>query len=335
MDVTFLIGNGFDLGIGLRTSYKSFYDVYCATDDGPDGPIKDFKKSISKDYDTWADFESAFGEYAFKVAEPNDYLQAFEDFVVSFSEYLKKEEKNFDSSKLDAIINGMKRGLTSYYKIKPNDRACIEALINANPVRFNFISFNYTKCLDDCVTTLKKRSDCHQLIQGDIETVVHVHGYIDDGMVMGVNDISQIENEAFKKNPQVTEEILKPLQNQIYGMNFDTDTTKIINRSAIICVYGMSLGETDAKWWKLLIHWLQENSNHHLILLLHQEKISYTFQWKHFVNSTRNLLFAYSDITKEKQKLLEKQIHIDTDHDIFAMDLRKEAIDRSIHLVEV
>lgn len=30
MQVTFLIGNGFDLGIGLKTAYSDFYRVYCA-----------------------------------------------------------------------------------------------------------------------------------------------------------------------------------------------------------------------------------------------------------------------------------------------------------------
>ena len=30
MNITFMIGNGFDIGLGMRTSFKDFFDIYCA-----------------------------------------------------------------------------------------------------------------------------------------------------------------------------------------------------------------------------------------------------------------------------------------------------------------
>ena len=34
MNITFLVGNGFDLSAGLRTAYRDFYDWYCAQPSG-------------------------------------------------------------------------------------------------------------------------------------------------------------------------------------------------------------------------------------------------------------------------------------------------------------
>ena len=45
MNITFLIGNGFDLGFGINTSYSSFLDYYLQIDTS-DTDIKIFKERI-------------------------------------------------------------------------------------------------------------------------------------------------------------------------------------------------------------------------------------------------------------------------------------------------
>ena len=62
MNVTFLIGNGFDLGIGLKTAYSDFYDVYCHPLDRDGMQIRRFKSDLLTNYENWSDFEMAFGE---------------------------------------------------------------------------------------------------------------------------------------------------------------------------------------------------------------------------------------------------------------------------------
>lgn len=103
MNVTFLIGNGFDLGIGLKTTYLDFYNVYCKTTMEDSWGIKRFKSELQDNYENWSDFEAAFGEYASNLYDSRQYLEMFEDFVIKFSDYLKNEEKNFDSSKIEFI----------------------------------------------------------------------------------------------------------------------------------------------------------------------------------------------------------------------------------------
>lgn len=334
MAVTFLIGNGFDLGIGLKTAYTDFFKVYCEDKEADTPAIKEFKSALRNDYETWSDFEKAFGEYASQLNDVNDYIEVFENFVETFSDYLEREEKNFDLSKSDIIIKKMMEALTTYYNIRPADREPIVKLINGNKLSFNFISFNYTHCLDECLKLVRHQSNYDNMIKGYIGKIVHVHGHTENNMIMGVNDTDQIKNNSFAQNPDVAEEIVKPLQNQIIRMNFDSDAEQLIENSDIICVYGMSIGTTDKKWWKLIMDWLQKGPSNQLILLQHRVGAKFTFRWNRLVKDIRAKLFLYGEIPDEKKKSLESRIHIEVNHDIFAMDLRKELPDGSIHLVE-
>lgn len=334
MNVTFLIGNGFDLGIGLKTTYLDFYNVYCKTTMEDSWGIKRFKSELQDNYENWSDFEAAFGEYASNLYNSGQYLEMFEDFVIKFSDYLKNEEKNFDSSKIEFIQKSMKKALVSYYDIRPEDKEQLLRLIGSNKVYFDFVSFNYTRCLDTCLRILCKQVNYDDQIKGYISNVVHVHGYTEDNMIMGVNDISQIKNSGFSENLDVTEEIVKPLQNQVIRMNFDNRATRIIKGSSIICVYGMSIGVTDKKWWKLIMDWLQENSARHLIVLQHKEGTRFTFRWNRLVKEVRAKLFLYGNIPEEKQSDLVSRIHIEFNHDIFAMNLRKQDTDENVQPVK-
>lgn len=132
----------------------------------------------------------------------------------------------------------------------------------------------------------------------------------------------------------MTEEIVKPLQNQVIRMNFDNRATRIIKGSSIICVYGMSIGVTDKKWWKLIMDWLQENSARHLIVLQHKEGTRFTFRWNRLVKEVRAKLFLYGNIPEEKQSDLVSRIHIEFNHDIFAMNLRKQDTDENMQPVK-
>lgn len=217
----------------------------------------------------------------------------------------------------------MKKALSSYYDIRPADKDIVVSLIESYRKTFNFISFNYTCCLDKCIDAVKSTPNSLASISGEIGELVHVHGYTDKDLIMGVNDASEIENETFSQDETVLNELVKPRQNEIIKMNYDYRATQIINRSRIICVYGMSIGETDQKWWKLIMQWLQRDINNHLIVLRHRAPIRMVPVWRRFVESTRNLLYMHGEVSAEHQKVIANQIHIDVDHNIFAMDLTK------------
>lgn len=332
MNITFLVGNGFDLGLGLKTQYNSFYEEYL--DNKGQRNILEFKEEIAKNIKQWSDFETAFGKYC-KDKDKKDILEQFEDFVETFVEYLKKQEGKIQQGKQDEVTKIFLNALKKFYDIRTADKEVIDSLFayNASTVhKYRFISFNYTKCLDMFVSSYKnvsKEKQLYHVYQGStkmsvIDTnVVHVHGYTEENMIMGVNDILQIDNESFRKDEDIIEEIVKPRANVVAKMNYDVMATKLIKESQLICIYGMSLGETDKKWWELIINWLRESDNRRLIILQHDEKVKKDFLHR-YSRAERNLInkfLSYLAMSDDWKQKLKQRIHVEFNHDVFALNL--------------
>ena len=71
MNITFLLGNGFDIGLGLKTGYENFYDEYSEIQSTDNKNINSFKAMLKnrnlddrKKIIDWADFEKAFGQHS-------------------------------------------------------------------------------------------------------------------------------------------------------------------------------------------------------------------------------------------------------------------------------
>ena len=65
MKITFLIGNGFDLNLGLKTTYKDFYKNYLMTLDSEVINNNVLYKHIDKNIEDWVDFETRLGLFTF------------------------------------------------------------------------------------------------------------------------------------------------------------------------------------------------------------------------------------------------------------------------------
>ena len=84
MNITFLLGNGFDIGLGLKTRYEDFYKQYTKISSADSEIIINFKNDLlnedlnySKEIVDWSDFEKAFGQYSknFSVDTKADYMR--------------------------------------------------------------------------------------------------------------------------------------------------------------------------------------------------------------------------------------------------------------------
>ena len=124
MQITFLIGNGFDIGIGLKTRYEDFYKKYCVVTEDDNDNIRSYKEMLQKrDSEEmlkiidWADFEIAFGQHSeeFKIEEKELYIERFEDFVSKFNAYLEAEEAAIDYTDENAIAETMKTAVTTWF----------------------------------------------------------------------------------------------------------------------------------------------------------------------------------------------------------------------------
>ena len=157
MNITFLIGNGFDVHLGLKTRYTDFYDIYINSNkDTEEENIKNFCGMIEGNYETWADFESAFAEKAFGTKD--DVKAILSDFSVKFAKYLRGQVQLCDYTD-EEIPQKFKDFLINGYKfLETRDRQTIDnkyKAVNAN-ITINFINFNYTNTLNNLIESYKK-----------------------------------------------------------------------------------------------------------------------------------------------------------------------------------
>ena len=346
MNITFMLGNGFDIGIGLKTGYESFYKEYCKVTGKENTNITEFKKMLSKRQEDevkkvidWADFEKAFGQHSvdFTIEEKREYIERFEDFVATFNEYLEDEEKWADFSQKDNIGRTMKNAVTTYFQIRTEDRDAVQSVYNSitgNRI-YNFISFNYTKSVDRCAQILKEyiRGDS----QRDVGKVLHIHGFIEENMIMGVNDPTQITNSDFANDPEIVREIVKPNQNSDVRANYEKQVLDCINTSDILCVYGMSIGETDKKWWKSIAEWLAKSNKHALVILKYDKAYNKRFPFKQvrFINAVVDNFLTLSEQSDDVKDIIRTRVFVGMNHNVFEMNLRKKLSDRYDTIIEM
>lgn len=335
MNITFLIGNGFDIGLGMPTRYEDFYEHYCKVITGENGDsnnIVEFKTMlVSRNDDKkkriidWADFEKAFGEHSsdLKFNRKADYLARFEDFTEKFNAYLETVESCTECSNDAEVGKTMDNAVKTYKCIRKADEDALDAhrsKFNSDR-RYNFVCFNYTKSLDLCIDKLRQtlKNDSSR----NVGSVVHIHGFIENNMILGVNDASQITDVELSKDEDVIRELVKPSQNEVARSGYENAFKSVINSSDLICIYGMSLGETDRKWWDMISTWLSQSERRVLVILKHEEKYSSRFPHiqDRIIRPIRERFLSYSSLTDEIKQKVSERIFVGINNDVFAMPL--------------
>lgn len=337
MNITFLIGNGFDIGLGLNSSYESFYEQYCISNDKDSDNIKAFKaflrerntEHVKKIID-WADFEKAFGEHSIAFSKENkaEYIERFEHFVMAFNKYIEAQEARVNYPQDGSIGKTMLNAISAFWDLRPAEKDVISQILtrDASERVYNFITFNYTRTMDKCVEHLKIQ--LRNEPKKRVGQVLHIHGFTDHAMIMGVNDPQQILNPDFSNDEDIIREIVKPRQNSDGRTNYEKDAVKAIKDSNIICIYGMSLGETDKQWWQLLSAWLEKHTNNILIILSYSREYSERFPFlrKKTTDKIIERFLTYSNHDLEIKERISKQIYVGINHNIFSIPLcKKEA----------
>lgn len=335
MKITFLIGNGFDIGLSMPTRYEDFYKHYCKIRVGENGDtnnifqfktmLKDRNDDKIKKIIDWSDFEKAFGEHStdLKISRKADYLARFDDFVERFNEYLEVVEACTDCSNTVELGKMMDSAVKTYKQIRRGDENTIDSFrnkFNAERV-YNFVCFNYTKTLDNCIAALREvlRKDNHRRVG----SVVHIHGYIENNMIVGINDPSQITDPELAKDEEVIRRLVKPEQNELARTAYENDLKTVINESDLICIYGMSLGDTDKKWWDIIATWLSKSDRRLLVILKHDKEYSARFPHKQdqVIRPLRERFLSFSTLTDDLKKQIESRILIGINNDVFSMKL--------------
>ena len=99
MNIVYLIGNGFDRNLGLKTSYQDFYRFY-KTQVSNNENVQKVKEMISSQQsDLWSDLEIALGQISKEFNNTDAFIDVLKDISVSSSLYFSdSHSRNRDRS---------------------------------------------------------------------------------------------------------------------------------------------------------------------------------------------------------------------------------------------
>lgn len=340
LNITYLIGNGFDRNMGLSTSFSDFLEDFLKEVEDDDPEIEKFKEDIRKrelddrkakrDTTLWSSAELAFGEYTDDVAkEPGGTAERFsrrhQNFCRQLAAYLQKQEARVSmEGREQAFVQALLDFRTGLTRVQ---RQAVDEALNriGGGYVINVLDFNYTEPIDAVIKAIRsgkasvgRRQHNGREMSNEIRMPVHVHGTTKRHMVLGVAGDSQIKNlELFADaSPIYKQSLIKQQTNALCQDRTDELGRDIIKNSDLIYIYGMALGDTDEMWWRRIVQAMRSRQNLHVFIygygLPHDELLMIDRRIQEEKLKDRLLLFSEGD-----GSALKPRIHV-VSHNIFA-----------------
>ena len=277
MRILYILGNGFDLSMGLDTSYKSFLNHYCSNHSpNPSNIIKEFQGEIWQNIDTWANLEEHLGQWLDDKMYEDKAVCVYDDLIKELTLYMSQEQErlSFESKIQDTIKDCLINPQNSLSRVE--DQASIETFIkqhNTTANVVNTITLNYTDTFERLL--FPHSDESNRIKYGPkpftIEKPIHLHGTVDGGMVLGVNDANQIANKKLLDDIRVKNRFIKPIAlTNVHRNGFEKKAKDVITEAELICIYGTSFGKTDQRIWSKVME--RAINNKCRVILFHYGK---------------------------------------------------------------
>ena len=216
--------------------------------------MQQLRREITEKKELWSDMEEALGKLTKKIDNVDSFQKLYIDLSNYLSEYLSQQSALFnptgsDEEKFDFDIHHplfflderdrQKIGerIRSYFPPSLITTYGGESEMIARRSRLRIMTLNYTNTIER--------------IGKYYDEIIHVHGTLDDTIIMGVDNEGQIENEKFRID-DVKDFFVKEQSNEVMKLVRHNRCRSWIKSANLIILYGVSLGETDAQWWKLI-----------------------------------------------------------------------------------
>lgn len=328
-----MLGNGFDVSFGIQSSYSKFYEWYCPQDSDI-AHVDKFRKEINKEIKSdkpdeekmWADFEVGIGQYTEKFTKETveNFLDCFNDAQENIQKYLTEQTGKFKLDKYSKDdYSDFSKSLCNFYdEITEANKNSMDNILKSFPNenrKFTFVTFNYTDTLERIIAkipdaplhTWRYGSSTYSYLLN--RNIIHVHGTTEVAPILGVNDDTQIANKELLKTPQFRDFLIKPESVNALGYLWQNQAELQISNSKFVCVLGMSIGPTDAKWWRKLCQWLKADSQRRLIIYWFEKNPPSKFAYVKELqckNKVKEKLFSYSNLTDSEKETLRNQIYV-------------------------
>ncbi len=333
MNITFLVGNGFDISAGINTSYEEFYKWYCdesrPSDETESDAVKKLKKSIKnrEENKNWSDLEIGLAEYTSEIEFKNsqEFIDGYEDIHDNIVKFIIKSEQAYDYTLITPeTLENLSDGIANFYQeLRPAEADFFKKTMDANHAdntQIKFLSFNYTNILDSYIIELAKDKKALKTwnFRGSARSmtvdpeILHVHGTTDHYPALGVSEEEYITDPDLLQNPDIHDMFLKRNHTDYNGETWYDEGENIINNSHLICIFGMSLGQSDSLWWKTIMSWLSQSSSRHLVIFWHSAEEVDTIsvvRRRRREEPVKDKLMAYCQVPLEESPKIRERIH--------------------------
>lgn len=282
MNITYILGNGFDIQCGLATRYSDFLKEYTVIQQGDNENIIEFKKYLSKseNQELWSNAEKAMGIHLKDFSNTNieDFTERIADFESKMIKYLEVQQSKCLWKNFEAIYQVFNDFLGQSFKdIISYKSDTIQSRINKENNIIEFITFNYTDILENIIECYYMQNNFllpDMRSEFDVsDNIYHVHGRLESSIIMGVNDVGQVRLDGgVTLTDRLKKQLVKPEMNYAMGHIWDNPAILTIKTSDIIVIYGVSFGETDNIWWRIIREWLEEDAAHKMVVFVNDER---------------------------------------------------------------
>lgn len=342
MNITFLVGNGFDLHFDLKTSYTDFYNYYCNLASAKDDMIV---KSIKSNYENWSDLEMGLAQFVNNLSakQVDCFIESkirLEDALVS---YLKAQENRLVFIDKSRVADAFRKCIKDFYKeLNSEWKEEYETFLKKtnSAIHYEFVTFNYTEVLDKLIDLCKNKYSpflSHVSMQTNysdyISGPLHIHGTLSEDLILGIDSLEQLSNVELRNNEQLLNCFVKTRMNKELGERRTEQLEKIIKNSRYIFLYGLSCGDSDQTWWKCLIEWLKSSPENRLIICAFDKKYTGGSAAKklRFVNARKDYFAVQGMCDKNLYSEIKNRIQIVINSKIFQIEEIQVTNDTVIH----
>ena len=104
---------------------------------------------------------------------------------------------------------------------------------------------------------------------------------------------------------------------------------EVIKKSDVLCIYGLSLGDSDLMWRNAICDWMISNPQHHVFLYIYDassKKLSQADERMDYEEDIKASILQNWEIEDKYTRLFSNQLHIPVSKNIFDFQNISESI---------
>lgn len=224
-----ILGNGFDIDLGLKTRYSDFYTSKYWPFNNPSYKMSEYLQKEKERTKNWMDVGATLGDYAYGR------LTGLGKGNVHLSSYNENDGKDFST-----LVNSLRNYLTEAEKqeIDANSTAASVLMVHLNTIAVPHIfSFNYTDL----------HNIANKLAIPTTFSYKHIHGNLaENNIIIGIG-----EKYSFNQLEHLPEKMdfLYKTSSPNYNPTLMAD---ILNKACCVTFFGLTIGGMDAPYFSSL-----------------------------------------------------------------------------------